>query len=229
MKKLFLVGNWKSNKTQSETHIFMTEFLSHDFISWLHTTDRQSELQKKIILCPPFTLLSEVAHTLEGYNLPIRLGAQNVSAFAEGAHTGEVSAREVSEFAQYVIIGHSESRKALSETDAILMKKVQQANEYQLEPIFCVQGKDTFVPEGVKIVAYEPIDSIGSGHPDTIDHVEEVAEFYKKNRHVSYVLYGGSVTADNVHRYTSLPGINGVLVGGASLDAESFSRIIKNA
>jgi len=120
MKKLFLVGNWKSNKTMSEAHLFMTRFLNREFISWLHTVDKQIETKKRIVICPPFTLLYDMAHLLERHDIKMYLGAQNVSAFDEGAHTSEESARGIAEFAQYVIIGHSESRKELAETDEIL-------------------------------------------------------------------------------------------------------------
>lgn len=229
MKKLFLVANWKSNKTLSEAHSFLISFLNAEFVKWLHTNS-QHETKKQIILCPSFTLLPDLAHLLSEYpTLPIKLGAQNISAFDTGAHTGEEAAVQVAEFAQYVILGHSERRQEQGETDEIIAQKVKAAREYNLEPIVCVQGKKTPIPKNVHIVAYEPLDAIGTGHPAIPERAEEVAISLKKQHHISYVLYGGSVTPDNVHSYTSQPAIDGVLVGGASLKPDVFSEIIKRA
>lgn len=207
----------------------MTQFLSTDLVGMLHTAEKNENVAKKIILCPSFTLLPEVARMLERHSVPLHLGAQNVSAFPKGAHTGEESAEQVAEFAEYVIIGHSERRKEQSETDDVLSQKVNQAREFGLEPIFCVQGKETMVPEGVHIVAYEPLDAIGTGKPASPETANEVAAFFKKDKGVLYVLYGGSVTSENVRDFTRQEHINGVLVGGGSLDPTEFALIVKNA
>lgn len=226
MKKLFLVANWKEHKSSLEVHQFMISFLGNEFLN--HAV---SNTEKKIIICPPAIFLSQI-HTLIGeYNLQIKLdlGAQNISQFDQGAHTGEESARQLSEFVKYAIVGHSERRKEFFETDEILKNKVHTAIASHINPIFCVQGKDTYVPEEVTIVAFEPLDAIGSGTPDTPSHANEVAKFFKEEKNVHYVLYGGSVTSKNVLTYTSQEYIDGVLVGGASLDPLEFSRIIQNA
>lgn len=231
MKKLFLVANWKSHKNSTEAHLWMQQFLSHDFASWVHIVSSHEPVQKIVIVCPPSPLLSLMHSMISSFpvSIPLKIGAQNVSAFKEGSHTGEESAEALSEFAEYIIIGHSERRKEEGETEETLTEKVMRAREQQLEPIFCVQGTETFVPEGVHIVAYEPIEAIGSGHPEDPQEANIVGKYLKEKRHIPYVLYGGSVTPENVAEFTTQEYLDGVLVGSASLGAESFSRIIQNA
>ena len=104
------------------------------------------------------------------------------------------------------------------------------ARENNLSPVFCVQDRDAVVPEGVEIIAYEPVFAIGTSNPDTPENAEEVARHIKeKNKGVSAILYGGSVTPENVHEFTVMDSIDGVLVGGSSLDAQEFYKIIENA
>jgi len=223
MKKLFIVANWKSNKTINETekwlHDFSGEFKRNPF----------SLDHKEVIVSPSFTLLEHSRYCASNLNLPIELATQDISPFDEGAYTGEINAKQIREFADYVIIGHSERRKNFNESDEMLSKKVELANKYGLTPIFCVQGKETQIPSDSPIIAYEPIDAIGTGHPDTAENAEDIASFFKRNHGVSYVLYGGSVTSKNVKDFTQMPNIDGVLVGAASLDAKEFYEIIQNA
>lgn len=209
----------------------MDSFLNPSFMEWLHTYSSSDGRSKQVILCPPTFLLPILSQYLNTnrISLPISLGAQDVSPFEEGPHTGEEAASQLGEFAKYVIIGHSERRQEFGETDELVAQKVQTARAYQLEPIVCVQGKDTPVPDNVHIVAYEPLDAIGTGKPAVSEMAEEVALYFKHERHIPYVLYGGSVTPENVHSYTSQPAIDGVLVGGASLDPALFSDIIRRA
>lgn len=219
MKKTFIVANWKSNMTSSEAK------------SWVEQLDIQSlDLSgKEVVICPPLTLLSDLKLHFVNNKLNVDLGAQNISPFEEGAYTGEVSAKQVKEFVQYVIVGHSERRKNFGETDEILFKQFNLARENGLKVIYCVQGKETRIPDGSDLVAYEPINAIGTGNPDSPENAEEIAAYFKANFKVSTVLYGGSVTADNVGSFTKMPNIDGVLVGKASLDAREFYEIIKNA
>ena len=224
MKKLFIVANWKSNKTYPDTLLWIDGFRSLQF-NWEENSD------KIVVICPSFTNLGSVQYDLQTkYTLPVKIGAQNISPFEHGAYTGEIYAEQIQYYADYVIIGHSERRQHFGETDEILIQKVKLAIGGDLKPIFCVQGKETLVPEGVEIVAYEPVFAIGSGHPDTPEDAEEVSKFIKeKNPHVTSVLYGGSVNKEDVHTFTQLPSVDGVLVGGASLDPEHFMQIIQNA
>ena len=226
MKKLFIIANWKSNKTQLEA-IDWLEFFQEKISDLVLTT---SDKEKEAIVCPSFTLLSEMSFFIEENKLPIKIGSQDVSPFSMGAYTGAINAQQVKEFGTYAIIGHSERRRYFNETDDTLAKKAQLAEEASITPIYCVQGQDDAVPPDVILVAYEPVAAIGSGHPDTPESANTVAESIKaRNPHVQYVLYGGSVTPDNVLNFTNQSSISGVLVGGASLHAETFFQLINNA
>lgn len=198
---------------------------------WLQEfTIKNQELHtKEIILCPSFTTLATVKKYIAEHQLPIKLGAQNISPFGVGAYTGEVNAEQVKESAEYVIIGHSERRQHFGETDAMLAQKVAQAIAVGLEPIFCVQNAETAIPDGVRIVAYEPVSAIGSGNPDDPAHAAAVAGSIQQKRDKSIMVYGGSVNAENVASFTHVSGISGVLVGSASLDPQQFIQIINNA
>ena len=182
---------------------------------------------KEIIIGPTFTLLPLFKSRLADSN--IKLSAQNISPFDEGAFTGEVNGKQIKDYAEYVIIGHSERRTNFNEANQVLGEKVKMAYKYGLKPIYCAQGKDTVVPEGIELIAYEPVFAIGSGNPDTPENAEDVcASFVGKNDSFK-LLYGGSVTPDNVNLFTKRDKISGVLVGGASLDPQEFISIIKNA
>lgn len=220
MKRKFIVGNWKSNISNSEAKNWLDEFKIND----LEITD------KEIVVCPSFTLLPFVKKLIVNSQLSIAIGAQDISQFDEGAYTGEVNGEQIKEFADYVIIGHSERRQYFKEDNKTLQRKVEMAIKYNLMPFFCVQDRDTTVPAGVKIVAYEPVGAIGTGNPDTPDNAEQIAAAIKSvNKEITHVLYGGSVTSDNINSFTKMPDIDGVLIGGASLDPVEFLKIINNA
>lgn len=218
MKNLLIVGNWKSNLTSIEALQFLKKF----------ELENLATFNAKIIICPQYLCLAFMFAYISEKKLPIFLGAQDVSSFPGGPHTGEVTAQQVAEFATYTIIGHSERRRELGETDTVLVQKALMAKSAGLTPIFCVQGEDTPIPENVETVAYEPVEAIGTGHPDTPDNAERVAHIIKtKNKNVTDVLYGGSVTWDNVKNFIEKESISGVLVGGASLDPAAFASIFK--
>lgn len=221
MKKLFIIANWKSYKTTQE---------ANDWLQGIAQFQFPSVDEKEVVVCAPFTLLPLLRTATDTMKLPIKIGSEDVSPFEEGADTGEVNAEQVREFAEYAIIGHSERRRLFNEDDALLTKKVAMALEFKITPIFCVQDENTFIPEGVTLVAYEPIFAIGSGTPDTPENAEKVIKTIKeKNPHVQYVLYGGSVKPENIHTFTQSPSIDGTLVGGASLEAEKFKLLIENS
>lgn len=213
MKTPVMIANFKSHMTLIE---------AEDWISKIKTAE-----DKTVIILPPFTLLSFFRTKIEAKKLNLFLGAQNISPFDEGAFTGEINAKQIKEFCEYVLIGHSERRSNFSEDDQLLSRKVELALENNLQPIFCIQGKDTKVPKDVKIIAYEPIFAIGTGNPDTPENAQKVAEVFKNK--IDTFIYGGSVKSVNVRSFTSKEGIDGVLVGGASLDPQEFSQIIQNA
>ena len=220
MKKLFIVANWKSNKTTAEAKTWLERFMKYD----LRFTN------KEVIICPPFTLLPFLKSYLLNHKSGLKLGTQDVSPFPKGAYTGAIAAEQLAEYASYVIVGHSERRKYFQENDQMLANKADMAIENNLTPIYCVQDEQSVIPEGVKVVAYEPVFAIGTRNPDTPENADGVGKTLKKQySSVKYLLYGGSVTEENVYSFTSMPNIDGVLVGGASLDPIAFSRIITNA
>jgi triosephosphate isomerase len=181
----------------------------------------------KAIICPPNLIVTAVADYTKTNNINVETGVQDVSKYEEGAHTGEVSAKTAAEFAKYSIIGHSE-RRANGESDNDVKKKTEQALKFGIIPIVCVVNENVPVPEGVMIVAYEPVEAIGTGHPDTPENADRVALLLKSSHSgIKKVLYGGSVTADNVDKFVKMENIDGVLVGGASLDPEHFLGIIR--
>lgn len=219
MGKSIIIANLKSNLTFEEGKAWIEVFLKHK-----EEIDNLGE--KEIIICPPFTLLFSFSSAFLGTS--IQIGAQNISPFDEGAYTGEINGKQIKDFAKYVLIGHSERRNNFSENDDMLTKKIKLALKYFLTPIFLVQGIDTLIPPEVKTVAYEPTFAIGSGNPDTPENADNVAAGINKDSQYM-ILYGGSVTVENVNSFTSKQNLNGVLVGGASLDPEEFIKIIKNA
>ncbi|HEV2339777.1 MAG TPA: triose-phosphate isomerase [Patescibacteria group bacterium] len=218
MRKQLFVANWKSHKTQSEAQLWLQTF-----------TPLLYQTTHTVILCPPFPLLAFCKSYIAEHHLPITLGSQTVSPHEEGAYTGEVSARTLKDFVEYVIIGHSETRQLHHETDEQLQQKVTLALAHGLTPIYCVSTETQPIPKLVTIVAYEPLFAIGSGHPANPNAVEEIAHSIKQRYAVSYILYGGSVTGEDVMQFSRLLSIGGVLVGGASLSPQSFAKIIHHA
>lgn len=218
MENLLIVANWKSNKTSIEATLWLHQF----------AIDNLQLTNKEVVVCPPFTLLPIIKEKAD--KLGIKLGAQNISPFGKGAFTGEVNEEQIKEVAEYVIIGHSERRKNFNEDDNLLNKKVAMAISQNIAPIFCISDTTMNVPPGVKVVAYEPLFAIGTGSADTPENAQEVARKIKdRNKNVEQVLYGGSVTPENVRSFTQMENVRGVLVGGGSLDASEFLKIIQNA
>lgn len=218
MKHILIAGNWKSNKTTVEAKEWLADFK----IQALKITEEQVT----IILFVPFTLLYPLKEAIAADHLPILLGAENVSPFPEGAETGEESASMVKDLADWVIIGHSERRKNFGETDDMLAKKVAEAKKAGLKIIYCVPDANTVVPEGVDVVGYEPVWAIGTGKTDSPENANSVTRAIKAKTHVQTVIYGGSVTPANVASFVKEEYIDGVLPGGASLQAESFAGLI---
>lgn len=183
-----------------------------------------------VILFPPFTLLDVLSSYIKINDLKIKLGAQNVSHFPKGAFTGEVYAREIKEFAEYVLIGHSERRSNFNETNEIINEKIKAAMEAKLKIIVCVSNIEQVkeLIDGEYIIAFEPIEAIGTGNPENPKDVSSMISKITEIKKVE-VLYGGSVDPDNVRDYTSKDNISGTLVGSESLKANSFIEIIKNA
>jgi triosephosphate isomerase len=216
----YVIGNWKANKTVNEAREWM-EIFANLF---------KSSDSTKVVLCPSFPHLPVLNKLIKKTNIQLELGAQNISRFSQGSYTGEVSASQISLFVKYVLIGHSERRKYFRETDEILTNKVQQAQKNNIEVIYCVRSDTEFIPLNIKIVAYEPIEAIGSGKPADPAIANAVIQKIKSScPFIKTGIYGGSINSKNVTAFLKQPQINGVLPGRASLDAVEFSKIIDYA
>ncbi len=237
--KPIIAGNWKMKQDPAESRLLVQKLLS------LVGDVRDRE----IILIPPFTSLWVVSDVIT--NTMLKLGAQNMHWERNGAYTGEISGLFLKALGcDYVVIGHSERRHVMGETDEMVNKKLKTALDIGLISIFCIgetekereQGKTEHVIErqlsiGLKdiehdvhkmIIAYEPVWAIGTGKTATPKQAAEVHAFIRGHlKKKSTILYGGSVKSDNIDALMKEPEIDGVLVGGASLEPEGFARIIK--
>lgn len=219
MDGILIIANWKANKTVAQA------------LDWVAMVGPQIPKNEafKVVVCPPFCAMSEIKKAIVVGNFPLLVGAQDLSAYGTGAYTGEEPAQLLNQFADLAILGHSERRENFGENDEMVVKKVKQALENNITPLVCVQNKETLVPNGCKLVAYEPIWAIGSGNPDTSHNANEVAKKLKEVHGEDLkVLYGGSVNAENVKSFLAQEDISGVLVGNASLSSEEFLKICKN-
>ncbi|MCZ0962209.1 triose-phosphate isomerase [Paracoccus benzoatiresistens] len=207
----------------------------------------------EVLICPPAVLLHPMKARVDGG--AIALGGQDCHAKASGAHTGDIAAAQLKGVgASYVILGHSERRADHGETDAVVAAKAAAAHAAGLTAIICVgeteaqrdreetltviaSQLDGSIPEGATaantVIAYEPVWAIGTGRTPTNDQIAEVHALMRerlagKVGDASQVrlLYGGSVKPDNAAQIFALPHVDGALVGGASLKAADFGRII---
>ncbi|MEO1094955.1 MAG: triose-phosphate isomerase [Cyanobacteria bacterium J06638_28] len=238
MRKIVIAGNWKMHKTQAEALVFL-----QGFIGQLSDTPDERE----VILCVPFTALGGLSQNLHGGR--VKLGAQNVHWEDAGAYTGEVSGDMLTEVGvRYVIVGHSERRQYFGETDETVNRRLLAAQRHGLTPILCVgetkAQRDADETESIiskqltydlvdvdqtnLVVAYEPIWAIGTGDTCESQEANRVIGVIRKqltNADVP-IQYGGSVKASNIDEIMAQPEIDGALVGGASLEADSFARIV---
>lgn len=224
MKNLYVLGNWKSNKTLEEAKAWIEQFVS-----------RASELPKEVtvIVCPAFHHIP----LFDGITFPAHLGSQNISAYAPGAYTGEVAAAMLEHVVEYVMIGHSERRKYQGETDEIVAQKASLVIAAGMKPVVCVSDVDqvralhariaNFSEKGMLL--YEPLSAIGTGQADSPEKANNMAHDITNIIGSAPILYGGSVVAANVGGFTSQEYIAGVGVGGASLDPEKFIQVIVGA
>jgi triosephosphate isomerase len=234
MKQLFFIANWKSYKTVEEAKDWLNGFKIE-----------ASELEnKEIIVCPPFTLLPSMHSFIKEHNLPIKLGAQDVSSFGEGSYTGAINFKHISEFVTYAVVGHSERRKYFHETDDDVIAKVKLLIENKLTPILCVSDMaqmDYYLANGKAIIenadkiifVYEPPSAISGGGAFRKVSVEEAnenaGEISKKINKKVITAYGGSVNIENAASLFKQQNIDGGLLGQASLNPETFLQIIKSS
>ena len=241
-----IVGNWKMNTTPRTA-----EILAYDIKNAV-SVDGIGD----IIICPPYISLDRVSRIVSGSR--VQVGAQDVHPERSGALTGEVSPEMIAEVAEFVIVGHSERRSLFGESDELVGRKVVASLDAGLKPILCVgesledrrAGRAEAVVRsqllnslggiedvGGILVAYEPVWAIGTGeaaNPQIAQYMLGTIRFALNSNFGARAdsvpcLYGGSVNADNVQDFVREPDIHGALVGGASLDAQSFAAIVARA
>lgn len=224
MEKKRIIANWKSNKTAEEAIVFLDTLKS----VW----GDLPMANKEVIILPSFTSLSAVFAFKEVENLPITLGAQDISAFDHGAYTGEVNGLQISEFAQFVLINHSERRRYNHEADQEARQKVLMAQKYNLTPLFCIQDEKGTVPDNVTEIMYEPPSAISTfsqnAQVESVNEIERVFSVLRQRLPASHLYYGGSVNPQNIAGLASIPNISGFLVGSASLDIEQFVDMLQS-
>jgi len=251
MRNIVIAGNWKMNNDLAQSEKLIVE---------LKNLLQNEKPNCDVIVCPPYTSLSEASKLLNGSQ--IKLGAQNMHFEENGAFTGEVSASMLKSVGcEYVILGHSERRHIFGEGNEMINKKIKKALSAGLKPIFCVgelleeresgttndvvkkqilKGLAEISADDMKniIIAYEPVWAIGTGKTASPAQAQEVHEFIRDLIEITYSLevandlviqYGGSVKPDNAKELISQKDIDGALVGGACLKADSFMGIIKGA
>jgi triosephosphate isomerase len=238
VRKIVIAGNWKMFKTQAESQEFLQGFLP---------TLQETPEEREVVLCVPFTDLSALSMNLHGSL--VQLGAQNVHWEESGAYTGEISGPMLTEIGvRYVIVGHSERRQYFGETDTTVNLRLKAAQKYGLTPILCVgetkeqrdAGETEFlistqlekdlvdVDQTNLVIAYEPIWAIGTGDTCETKEANRVIGLIRSqltNPNVP-IQYGGSVKPNNIDEIMAQPEIDGALVGGASLEAAGFARIV---
>ena len=231
----FIIANWKLHGSIQ----FAKDFLKKiDF--------NGSNNEKTLIVCPPATLIPYLKSD------KFYIGSQDCSNFDTGAYTGEISANLLREIGcKFSIVGHSERRNVFNEDNKIILNKIINLINNDIIPILCVgenlqQRKENLTKDILKdqinnclpnkidqskiIIAYEPIWSIGTGLIPTVDQISDIHNFIKEdifNNKNLKVIYGGSVKAVNYKKIIDNELINGLLVGGASINIEEFNQIIK--
>ena len=247
--KTLIAANWKLNPiTKEEAKNIFDGIKKGVKSAKAAASAKGSGEPTEVVVCPPFVFLP----LLKG----LARGAQNCSYEDKGAFTGEISALMLSDLKiKYVIIGHSERRKYFGETDEIVNKKIKKALAAGLKVIFCIgetaeerdagkkneilerqlkKGLDGIenlnLPTDAISIAYEPVWAIGTGNNCSVEETKESIDFIRKfvGEDVR-ILYGGSVKSENSRSYIKDAKANGLLVGGASLDAEEFIKILKSA
>jgi triosephosphate isomerase len=229
---MLIAGNWKMYKGPAETAEFCLGL-------------REQELEGiDVVVCPPFVSLAVAVQLLAGTEIAV--AAQNVHWDAEGAFTGEISAPMLRELGAYgAIVGHSERRQYFGESDETVARRAHAALEAGLFVIACIgetqeerdQGKtedvlrrqlSVLAPDDNLVLAYEPVWAIGTGNTATPELVRDAHAFVKSVLDAP-VLYGGSVKPENAAELLAQADIDGALVGGASLELESFTAICRAA
>ncbi|MYM31669.1 triose-phosphate isomerase [Duganella sp. CY15W] len=237
MTNKLIIGNWKMNGNRASIKALLAEIVAAEVAPGC-----------EVVVCAPSPYLAMCAHILSGST--IRLGAQDLSAHEAGAYTGEVSASMLREFGcHYVLIGHSEWRTYHHENDAVVARKTLRALEAGLIPVVCVgetlHERERGQTEAVLsqqvlalttalsssqlaqiVMAYEPVWAIGTGRSASAETAQQAHATIRRQLNAPCsILYGGSVKPDNAAPLLVMPDIDGVLIGGASLNAKAFLAI----
>jgi triosephosphate isomerase (TIM) len=241
-----IAGNWKMNTLRADALALVRGLRER--------ADGIAGAEK--IVCPPFVFLHDVKEALAGSTIAV--GAQNAFWEEKGAYTGEVSITQVAEAATHVILGHSERRQYFGETDDTVNRRVKAALAHGVTPIMCVGetlaqrnagetaavlvrqtrgGLDGIAVSAEFVIAYEPVWAIGTGlAADGATAQEAIALIRSTVREIAggvgeqvRILYGGSVTPENIAEYMAQPDVDGGLVGGASLKVDSFTGLVQGA
>ncbi|WP_434333939.1 triose-phosphate isomerase [Mesomycoplasma hyorhinis] len=239
MSKTIIVGNWKMNKTFTQTKEFFSAFNQ----LYIENKNKINQNLDFAVALPAINVAAFSKNTTK-----LELAVQNMSQFEKGAYTGEISAQMLLDLnVKYAIIGHSERRQYFKETDLDVNAKTQQAIKNNIIPVVCVgetleeyeaQKTSQVIEYQLKnslkdvdlskvIVAYEPIWAIGTGKTATPEQAQQVCKFIRKqtNKNLT-ILYGGSVSQENIEQLLNQADINGALVGGASLKVDSFIKLL---
>lgn len=191
---------------------------------------------EKIILCAPFLDIPEVFEILKNNSsgLNFSLGAQNISPSESSPNTGETTVDMIKYYVSYIMIGHSERRHNLNETNEMVNQKITLSRDHGLKTVVCVSSLDELLsvkiefPTYSDLILYEPLSAIGSNIADNPQNANLMAKEIKNEIPAVKVLYGGSVNSKNINDFISQPSIDGVGIGGASLEVSSFWDILKN-
>jgi triosephosphate isomerase len=242
MRRRLVAGNWKMHGSQAANSALLNAIVA----------GAPAAKAVECAICAPFPYLGQVAGRLSG--TAIAWGAQNASAHAQGAYTGEVSAPMLAEFGcRYVIVGHSERRQLYGESDAAVAAKFAAVQAAGMTPILCVgetlaerdaghseqvvgrQLDVVLAQAGVQafagaVVAYEPVWAIGTGRSASPEQAQAVHALLRaKVLPGTRLLYGGSVKPGNAEAMFAMPDVDGGLIGGASLVAAEFLAIVRAA
>lgn len=217
MKNFLLVANWKANLNVNQANVWVNNI----------KTDSPST----IVVCPSFLVLGALYAQARPANL--HLGAQDVSTKTEGPYTSQVPAAILAGFAEYCIVGHSETRNLFGVTVSDIEAKINNLFGQNIQPVVCgnfaqLTSEKYPNPQNL-ILALEPEDSISTNpnsQPLSASDANSQIEQVKQTTNCPKVLYGGSVSEVNIKDFYDQPAIDGSLVGSASLDVEKFNRLI---
>ncbi len=214
----YLYANWKSHKNITQAGVWMSTFMKAipDKV-----TKALENGDLEICIFPPVSLLYPLSKSVEGHK-GLLIGAQDVSEYSEGSHTGYTAAKSLEGIAKRIIIGHSERRK-MGDTNSIVYEKFCRVQEQSIIPVLCLQNILEYIEEAT-ILAYEPEYAIGTGN---IASTEDIADFKSKLnlRDNQIFLYGGSANSSTIIPIINANICDGFLVGGASLDPLEFLDI----